>query len=155
MGAVQVYEEVEPLLGGVLEGLHVCIFAYGQTGAGKTYTLAGKMLPHCSEPGIQDLAFADLIRMAEQRAAPDGIVCEAWLTALEFYNEAIQDLLVDMHDPTRLDVRQVDGDEEGAPSPFMTMRVPGLRMWRVRKITDIEPALQLVASKRHVAATAQ
>eukprot|EP00439_Symbiodinium_sp_Y106_P075821 s1228_g15.t1 len=52
-GQRDLYEEVEPLIPGVLQGIHVCILAYGQTGAGKTYTLAGDR--STGEPGIQDM----------------------------------------------------------------------------------------------------
>lgn len=50
-------------------------------GAGKTYTLAGQR--SSGDPGIQDLAIADLLRLAES--------FEVRLTALEIYNESIQD----------------------------------------------------------------
>lgn len=35
----QVFEEVELMIESVLHGINVCIFAYGQTGTGKTYTI--------------------------------------------------------------------------------------------------------------------
>ena len=34
-----VFAEVGPLVRSVLDGINVCIFAYGQTGAGKTFTV--------------------------------------------------------------------------------------------------------------------
>lgn len=178
------YEELEPLLPGILEGIHVCIFAYGQTGSGKTYTLAGNRT--AGEPGIQDLAIADLLRLAECRDDSAGSRYDVRLTALEIYNESIQDLLVDAvqsasttfggvqessSDGPRLEVRQsreglnssYDG-ELGAfggagvnvpqsPSPFGSMRVPGLRSWKVRGQADVDRALEKIASNRHVSAT--
>ena len=35
----QVYEELSPAVCGVLQGQYVCVMAYGQTGAGKTFTM--------------------------------------------------------------------------------------------------------------------
>jgi hypothetical protein len=35
-----VYRETEPLILCALDGYNVCVFAYGQTGAGKTFTMA-------------------------------------------------------------------------------------------------------------------
>lgn len=37
----QVFEDVQPTIVSALDGYHTCIFAYGQTGAGKTYTMEG------------------------------------------------------------------------------------------------------------------
>ncbi|CAE7655713.1 KIN14E [Symbiodinium pilosum] len=151
------YEEVEPLIPGVLQGIHVCIFAYGQTGAGKTYTLAGNK--RMGEPGIQDLAIADLLKLA----AVDGARFDVRLSALEIYNESIQDLLSELRgDPNgpqetseRLEVRQSREDLSASwPSPFGSMRVPGLKSWPVREPPDVEQALQRIASQRHVASTA-
>lgn len=51
-------------------------------GAGKTYTLAGHR--STGEPGIQDLAISDLLRLTKESF-------EVRLTALEIYNESIQD----------------------------------------------------------------
>eukprot|EP00931_Biecheleriopsis_adriatica_P074705 TRINITY_DN48710_c0_g1_i1.p1 TRINITY_DN48710_c0_g1~~TRINITY_DN48710_c0_g1_i1.p1 ORF type:complete len:871 (-),score=184.99 TRINITY_DN48710_c0_g1_i1:98-2614(-) len=178
------YEEVEPLLPGILEGIHVCIFAYGQTGAGKTYTLAGNRA--AGEAGLQDLAIADLLRLASCRDEGGGTRYEVRLTALEIYNESIQDLLVETAPESsrpgampnngeaaaspeaRLEVRQsregLPGNEAFTesnfgssntwPSPFGSMRVPGLRSWPVRGPSDVDHALQRIAANRHVAATA-
>ena len=38
----QVYEEISPAVCGVLQGQYVCVMAYGQTGAGKTYTMQAR-----------------------------------------------------------------------------------------------------------------
>eukprot|EP00929_Paragymnodinium_shiwhaense_P017423 TRINITY_DN12667_c0_g1_i4.p1 TRINITY_DN12667_c0_g1~~TRINITY_DN12667_c0_g1_i4.p1 ORF type:complete len:1002 (-),score=176.59 TRINITY_DN12667_c0_g1_i4:88-3093(-) len=165
-----VYEEVEPLLSGVLEGLHLCIFAYGQTGAGKTYTLSGGGASRDPQ-GIQDLAIGDLMRLAEQRSRDGGDELEMWLSALEIYNETVQDLLVEGAEPgSNLDLRQsrdglglADGQLDSpftasvsasaVPSPFGSMRVPSLRMRRVNSISDVEPLLKVVNDNRHTSST--
>lgn len=162
-GQRDLFEEVGPLLPGILEGIHVCIFAYGQTGAGKTYTLAGQAgsSKTPSIQGIQDLAIGDLLRLAQESF-------EVRLTALEIYNESIQDLLSTCEGASgsrapseRLEVRQSregltsDAEtEEASPSPFGSMRVPGLKSWTVQDSADVEEALERVRTKRHVASTA-
>mmetsp|Transcript_33050 Transcript_33050/g.71924 ORF Transcript_33050/g.71924 Transcript_33050/m.71924 type:complete len:827 (+) Transcript_33050:94-2574(+) len=149
-----VYEEVAPLLAGVLDGLHLCIFAYGQTGAGKTYTLSG----NGSERGIQDFAITDLLKLAQQRGLEMGVEYDASLTAVEIYNESIHDLLsqsAGAGGPAGMDLRQSRelGDSD-SPSPFGSMRIPGLRSQRIRGPEDVEPVLRQIIANRHVAATA-
>lgn len=39
MSPPQVFQEVQALITSCIDGFNVCIFAYGQTGAGKTYTM--------------------------------------------------------------------------------------------------------------------
>jgi kinesin family protein C2/C3 len=53
-----VFQEVSSLVGSVLDGYNVTIFAYGQTGAGKTFTMDG---PH-EDPGISTRALRELFR---------------------------------------------------------------------------------------------
>lgn len=165
-GQTAVYEEVASLLPGVFSGLHLCIFAYGQTGAGKTHTLAGSSAS--GDQGIQHMAIADLLRLAEGRTQMGGAPYEARLSALEIYNESIQDLLViasahagaSASDTARLELRQSreglnDGDGNvPSISPFGSMRVPGLQMWEIHGMEDVDLALRSIAANRHVASTA-
>ncbi|CAE7938708.1 KIN14F [Symbiodinium sp. KB8] len=161
-GQRDLYEEVEPLIPGVLQGIHVCILAYGQTGAGKTYTLAGDR--STGEPGIQDLAIADLLKLA-LHGSSEAARYDVRLSALEIYNESIQDLLSDPETGPReglqegpcerLEVRQSKEEASGSwPSPFGSMRVPGLTSWAVRESRDVEQALGRIGRQRHVASTA-
>lgn len=42
---LQVFDSVCELVQSALDGYHVCLFSYGQTGAGKTYTMTGANTP--------------------------------------------------------------------------------------------------------------
>lgn len=51
----QVFQEVQALVTSCIDGYNVCIFAYGQTGAGKTYTMEVTL------PGFVFLFFLGLL----------------------------------------------------------------------------------------------
>ena len=38
---IQVFDDTKPTITSCVDGYNVCIIAYGQTGAGKTYTMMG------------------------------------------------------------------------------------------------------------------
>jgi len=38
----RIFSDVRNLVGSVLDGYNVCIFAYGMTGSGKTFTMTGR-----------------------------------------------------------------------------------------------------------------
>lgn len=42
---MQVFDSVCELVQSALDGYHVCLFSYGQTGAGKTFTMTGGPTP--------------------------------------------------------------------------------------------------------------
>ena len=55
----EVYETTtKPLIKAVLEGYNACVFAYGATGGGKTYTMVGSQ----DNPGCMVRALNDLFR---------------------------------------------------------------------------------------------
>lgn len=49
--SLQVFQEVQALITSCIDGFNVCIFAYGQTGAGKTYTM--EVGTHWMEQGFR------------------------------------------------------------------------------------------------------
>uniref|UniRef100_A0A7M4FEF0 Kinesin-like protein n=1 Tax=Crocodylus porosus TaxID=8502 RepID=A0A7M4FEF0_CROPO len=75
------------LVGGVISGYNATVFAYGPTGAGKTYTMLGM---DC-EPGIYIRTLNDLFRALE--ATSDSMDYTVSMSYLEIYNEVIRDLL--------------------------------------------------------------
>ena len=54
---------VQPLVQNVLEGYNSCVFAYGATGTGKTYTMVG----NDGNPGIMVRSFDDLFDNQERQ----------------------------------------------------------------------------------------
>ncbi|XP_051488412.1 kinesin-like protein KIF19 [Apus apus] len=75
------------LIGGVISGYNATIFAYGPTGAGKTYTMLGTD----REPGIYIRSLEDLFEALE--ATTEEMDYRVSMSYLEIYNEVIRDLL--------------------------------------------------------------
>ncbi|CAL0317032.1 unnamed protein product [Lupinus luteus] len=93
------YEQaIVPIVNEVLEGFNCTIFAYGQTGTGKTYTMEGECKRAKSRPNGELPAEAGVIPRAVKQIFDtlEGQNAEysVKVTFLELYNEEITDLLV-------------------------------------------------------------
>ncbi|XP_009582840.1 PREDICTED: kinesin-like protein KIF18B, partial [Fulmarus glacialis] len=75
------------VLDSVLNGYNCSVFAYGATGAGKTYTMLGSE----KSPGIMYLTMMELYKRIEARKEEKS--CEVLVSYQEVYNEQIHDLL--------------------------------------------------------------
>lgn len=77
----------------MLDGYNVCIFAYGQTGTGKTFTMEGTE----EARGVNYRTLEELFRIIEER---EGLFrYELTVSVLEVYNEQIHDLLLTGYQP--------------------------------------------------------
>jgi kinesin family protein 18/19 len=86
IGQQQIYENsCKFLLPGIIEGYNATVFAYGATGAGKTYTMLGTD----EEPGIMVRSLSDLFDIISNE---NGNI-KVKLTYIEIYNETLRDLL--------------------------------------------------------------
>ncbi|XP_068919318.1 kinesin-like protein KIF1C isoform X2 [Petaurus breviceps papuanus] len=88
---LQVYQDIgEEMLLHAFEGYNVCIFAYGQTGAGKSYTMMGRQEP--GQQGIVPQLCEDLFsRVSENKNAQLSYSVE--VSYMEIYCERVRDLL--------------------------------------------------------------
>ncbi|XP_033108529.1 kinesin-like protein KIF22-B [Anneissia japonica] len=81
---------VSSVLKEVLNGQNASIFAYGPTGAGKTYTILGTD----TQPGIIPQAVSDLFaQMKEESEKSPTLKYDAYISYLEIYQEKVFDLL--------------------------------------------------------------
>lgn len=71
----------------VLDGYNVCIFAYGQTGTGKTFTMEGNE----GNRGVNYRTLEELFKISKERG--DTFNYDISVSVLEVYNEQIRDLL--------------------------------------------------------------
>ncbi|VFV28896.1 kinesin family member 1c [Lynx pardinus] len=87
----QVYRDIgEEMLLHAFEGYNVCIFAYGQTGAGKSYTMMGRQEP--GQQGIVPQLCEDLFsRVNKNQSAQLSYSVE--VSYMEIYCERVRDLL--------------------------------------------------------------
>ncbi|KAJ8612119.1 hypothetical protein CTAYLR_002420 [Chrysophaeum taylorii] len=82
---------VRPVVEEMLQGYNATIFAYGQTGTGKTYTIEGSLADD-EHAGIVPRAAREIYERL------DGKDCSVRVSALEVYNEELADLLADVED---------------------------------------------------------
>lgn len=82
-------EVVRPLVASVLEGFNGCVFAYGQTGTGKTFTMEGVRSDQ-EQKGVIPRAFEQIWQHIN-RAQNMNFLVEA--SYLEIYMEEVRDLL--------------------------------------------------------------
>ncbi|KAG0048767.1 kinesin motor protein cin8 [Gryganskiella cystojenkinii] len=142
----QIYNEVvTPILDEVLTGYNCTIFAYGQTGTGKTFTMEGDLRDNfgeCSrDAGIIPRTLYQLFAILERRETEYTVR----VSFLELYNEEIKDLLVPEDD--RKAVKIFDNLKKQGPL------VQGLEEVAVFNATQGIEALRRGSAKRTVAAT--
>jgi len=84
---------VRPMVRDVLEGMNCTVFAYGQTGTGKTHTMSGARDAECDvlsqDAGVIPRAMSQLFEHLESKELEHSVK----VTYLELYNEEITDLL--------------------------------------------------------------
>ncbi|XP_055706381.1 kinesin-like protein unc-104 isoform X11 [Phlebotomus papatasi] len=87
-----VYGDIgEEMLQHSFDGYNVCIFAYGQTGAGKSYTMMGRQEVEGQE-GIIPMVCKDLFRRIKETATEE-LKYTVEVSYMEIYCERVRDLL--------------------------------------------------------------
>ena len=83
----KVFSNTQHLIQSAYDGFNVCIFAYGQTGTGKTYTMFGEP----SSPGIAPRAIKGLYDLVQTGRKTSRIKISCYM--VELYKAKLQDLL--------------------------------------------------------------
>uniref|UniRef100_A0A0X3Q5G9 Kinesin motor domain-containing protein n=1 Tax=Schistocephalus solidus TaxID=70667 RepID=A0A0X3Q5G9_SCHSO len=138
---VEVYEKLgRRILMSALEGYNACLFAYGVTSSGKTYSMFGSP----ENPGIIPRLVEDLFAEVSHNQRPN---CRTTvqLSFFEIYKEKLIDLLQPKSSTQPLAVR-----EHPATGPF----VEGLLEPVVRSPQEVFTLLRLGDSRRKVSSTA-
>nr|CAD7258916.1 unnamed protein product [Timema shepardi] len=134
------YEEsIRPLVSSVLDGFNGTIFAYGQTGTGKTYTMEGpKNDP--SQKGIIPKSFEQIFNYISRSSNMQYLVRASYL---EIYQEDIRDLL--NKDPSKhLELRE---------KPEIGVYVKDLSSFVCKSMNEIEHVMVVGNMNRSIGAT--
>lgn len=98
-----IYDEiVRPLVSSVLEGFNCCVFAYGQTGTGKTFTMEG-VRADAEQQGIIPRAFEQIWSHINRAENQTFLVTASYM---EIYMEELRDLLRPQARPLELRERE-------------------------------------------------
>ncbi|KAK7309590.1 hypothetical protein RJT34_06443 [Clitoria ternatea] len=132
---IDVFADASSMVISVLDGYNVCIFAYGQTGTGKTFTMEGTE----QNRGVNYRTLEHLFRISKERS--EAFSYDISVSVLEVYNEQIRDLLATGQASKRLEIKQ-------ATEGFH--HVPGVVEAKVNNITEVWNVLQAGSNARAV-----
>jgi hypothetical protein len=133
-------ENLAPLIDRVLSGYNGTVFAYGNTGAGKTFTMQGSP----TDPGMIPLAVADLLSKLAQRQSRSQTRWTLGVSYLEIYKERVYDLLSATPGSADLAIRE---------DQLRNILVPGLTEVPVRSVADFNAVFEAGLRNRSTAAT--
>ncbi|XP_022531184.2 kinesin-like protein KIF1A isoform X15 [Astyanax mexicanus] len=137
-----VYRDIgEEMLLHAFEGYNVCIFAYGQTGAGKSYTMMGRQ--EKDQQGIIPLLCEDLFTKINDSNNDNSMSYSVEVSYMEIYCERVRDLL-NPKNKGNLRVRE---------HPLLGPYVEDLSKLAVTSYNDIQDLMDSGNKARTVAAT--
>nr|XP_020473473.1 kinesin-like protein KIF1B isoform X13 [Monopterus albus] len=137
-----VYNDIgKEMLAHAFEGYNVCIFAYGQTGAGKSYTMMGKQEE--GQEGIIPMLCEDLFEKINEDSNKEDLSYSVEVSYMEIYCERVRDLL-NPKNKGNLRVRE---------HPLLGPYVEDLSKLAVTSYTDIADLMDAGNKARTVAAT--
>ena len=123
------------------QGYHCCLFAYGQTGAGKSYSMVGAP----GNKGIVPISAEEIFRRIDSGATPN-ISYEVTVSMLEIYNEKVQDLLIRQE-------QRPSGGLRIRESKVAGVFVDGLSRHPVANYEEIEHLMDVGNTNRSIGAT--
>ncbi|XP_031102358.1 kinesin-like protein KIN-5B [Ipomoea triloba] len=148
-----IYDQaISPIVNEVLEGYNCTVFAYGQTGTGKTYTMEGGTMNKVGELPVEAGVIPRAVRQIFDTLEAQNADYSMKVTFLELYNEEITDLLASEEPSKYLEDKQkksVSLLEDGKGCVI----VRGLEEEVVYSANDIYNLLERGAAKRRTADT--
>jgi len=123
------------------QGYHCCLFAYGQTGAGKSYSMVG----YGANRGIVPIACEEIFKRIQANDDPN-LSFELTFSMQEIYNERIQDLLIPVKDRPKEGLKVREHQKYG-------VYVDGLSRHPVDSYEAIESKMDEGAKNRTIGST--
>ena len=129
----------KPLVSAAIAGFNGTIFSYGQTNAGKTYTMHGPE----TDPGIIPCSIHYIFESIGQTLDKKFLVQACYF---EIYNEEIRDLLATSTESTRkrLEIRE---------SPERGIHIPGLKSIVVNSTAELQAIMKIGNNNRTTGST--
>ncbi|KDQ09272.1 hypothetical protein BOTBODRAFT_191177 [Botryobasidium botryosum FD-172 SS1] len=155
------HDVVSPILDEVLMGYNCTVFAYGQTGTGKTFTMQGDLTPSISggtstDAGIIPRTLARLFYHLENKVADYSVK----ISYMELYNEELRDLLAaELKEPTGNAQPMGQGSNAGNGLKIYDdagkkgVMIQGLEEVPVKDAKDAIELLRKGSHRRQIAAT--
>ncbi|KAF0484069.1 kinesin-domain-containing protein [Gigaspora margarita] len=143
----EIFNNVTPIVQSVVDGSNGCIFAYGQTCAGKTYTMQGPQDPTIYNEGMIPRAVRQIFNHVNELKT-QGWEYEIEGQFIEIYNDNIRDLLSE--DPSNnrgLKFRTIHDEQTG------TTMVNKAKTVNLDSVATLNWVLQMAAKNRAVAST--
>ena len=134
------------LIDGVVNGYNATVFAYGATGAGKTYTMLG----NDNNPGIMPLTLQDLFKKVNIYKDREYKL-KFWY--LEIYNENIRDLLKFIDKPNTTIINDENEFLDLREDPIKGIMVSGITEVNVNNSYDMLKILKRGNRNRTIEAT--
>jgi len=129
------------VLNNAWDGFHCCLFAYGQTGAGKSYSMVG----YGANKGIVPITCEEIFLRIGTNQIPDKRY-EVTVSMVEIYNECVQDLLILPEDRPKkgLEIRE---------SKILGIYIDGVTKTPVDTYEAIDAVINEATSHRTVGST--
>ncbi|KAK6146946.1 hypothetical protein DH2020_017858 [Rehmannia glutinosa] len=145
-------QSISPIVSEVLEGFNCTVFAYGQTGTGKTYTMEGGMRNKGGELPVEAGIIPRAVRQIFDTLEAQNADYSMKVTFSELYNEEITDLLAPED--------QLKSIEDRPKKPISLMEdgkgsviIRGLEEEAVYSANEIYSLLERGAARRRTADT--
>ena len=136
----EIYDQVAfPIVDSIFQGYNGTIFAYGQTGCGKTYTMMG-VVDNPELKGIIPNAFSHIFGFIKTEGESKKFLVRC--SFVEIYNEEVRDLLVNSNQ--KLAIKE---------DPKKGTFVKDLTYVTLKDTEDIQKCLDRGNKNRHVGAT--